>query len=109
MLTLQGEAPYRVLGFGSLTPGPPPARTHVGVVDIAVHANYTEAASSLLTELIARAVEKDVITLKAYVLSTDEAKVEWFAASGFDREAVLTGDVIIDGSEEDILILRRSL
>jgi hypothetical protein len=109
LLTVQGESPFRVLGFGSLTPGPPPARTHMGDVDIALHENYGDAAEPLISDLIARAVEKNLSDLRARILRSDDIKLDWFAAAGFQRESLLSGEVVVDGRKADVIVLRRSL
>jgi len=89
MLTLAGESTHRVLGFGSLTPGPAPLRNRTGVIDLALHNAYDEKHREMIAGLVEEASQRSVQTIEAYVSEEDDHKAEWFLQAGFQPAATL--------------------
>ena len=109
MCVLAGANPHRILGFGSLTPGPGAARRHRAVIDAAAHDHYGESAKAVIDWLIARCPELGIRAAEAYVASTDKQKAAWFASAGFRPAAELPRKLHVDGRDIDVTVLERSL
>ena len=78
MLTLEGEDPHRVLGLGSITPGPAPLRGHSAVIDALAHDNYSGGTRQLLDRLVETARQKDIDLLQAYAAAPDSRQSRAF-------------------------------
>ena len=89
MLTLAGESSSRVLGFGSLVPGPPPLRNRSALIDVAVHDHYAHGAQRIIDQLKKESRKRHIERLEAWVSESDFHKAAWFTDSGFSHEATL--------------------
>jgi len=102
---LIGEATHRVLGFGSLTPGPSPARQHKAVVDVAVHDHYVDCLPDLIEKLKDEAPPLEVQTLQTFVADPDQVKKECFLRAGFQPVAELPGQLNAGNRKIKVTIL----
>lgn len=109
MLTLEGEAPHRVLGLGSITPGSAPLRGHCAVIDALAHDNYPQGVDHLLAGLVERARQKGVAMLQAYAAATDSAKVEHFRSVGLTPVATMPEAIRLKGRPVDVTLLQGRL
>lgn len=109
MLTLAGEGPHRVLGLGSITPGPAPLRGHSAVIDALAHDNYPQGARDLLDRLVETARQKGIALLQAYAAATDSAKVEHLRAAGLTPVATLPEAIRLNGRPVDVTLLQGRL
>ena len=109
MRSLIGESPYRVLGYGSLTPGAAPVRNCTAVVDVAVHDNWGESAPVLISRLVEDAADRSVTAVEAYIAARDVQKRRWFEETGFMETAVLSEQLRIENQLCDVVLLRRRL
>ena len=109
MLTLKGEDPHRVLGLGSITPGPAPLRGHSAVIDALAHDNYPQGVRELLDRLVETARRKGTALLQAYAAATDNGKVEHFRAVGMAPVATLPEAIRLNGRLVDVTLLQRRL
>jgi predicted N-acetyltransferase YhbS/L-amino acid N-acyltransferase YncA len=82
MLTLAGGSPHRVLGFGTLTPEPGPARSHRAVLEVAAHDNYAAGASLLTDRLLREARARSLAGVQAYASENDRTKLRVFRQAG---------------------------
>ena len=105
MPMLIGDRAHRVLGFGSLTPGPAPARGHKAIIDVAAHDHFIDYLPKLLEELQKEARRLEVQTLQAFVAEKDQAKKELFSRAGFQPVAELRGELKIPGRKLDVTLL----
>jgi len=107
MAILVGEMAHRVLGFGTLTPGPGPARQHIAVVDVAAHDNYVDQLPKLIENLKGQAQSQSlgVQTLQAFVSDQDHFKKELFLAAGLQPVVELPGRLKVDGQNIDVTLL----
>lgn len=109
MISLIGAKAYRVLGFGSLVPGPAPAMGHYGIVDVAVHDSYESSGSQMIAELEKEARSRFMRTLVAHVAVADEAKLGWFKGQGFKQIGLLPEILMAEGNPVDVGILEKKL
>ena len=109
MTSFIGENPYRVLGFGSLTPGPSPLREKTAIIDVALHDNYAGTAPQFIRNLVENARQKGIDTVEAYLASGDTGKKAWFENEGFRQTAVLPRQVCIEGDFADVSLMHRRL
>ena len=109
MLTLEGEGPHRVLGLGSITPGPAPLRGHSAVIDAVAHDNYAQGIRDLLDRLVDISRQKGIAMLQAYAAATDSAKVERFRSVGLTPVAMLPEAIRLNGRPVDVTLLQGRL
>lgn len=103
-----GEAAHRVLGFGSLTPGPAPARQHQAVVDVAAQDHYIDRLPDLLEHLKDEARRLEIQTLQAFVADQDQVKKETFLHAGFQPVSELSGQLQAGNREVNVAILQMA-
>ena len=108
MMTLVGESPHRVLGFGSLTPGPPPLRHRTAVIDMAVDDNYSDKAREMISALLKKAHKLDIRLLEAYLAEEDNHKATWFIQMGFEEVALLPNHFFSRESAVNVSLLHYS-
>lgn len=106
MLALEGEDPHRVLGLGSITPGPAPLRGHSAVIDALAHDNYPQGVKHLLDRLVETARQKGIALLQAYAAATDSSKVEHFRAVGLTPVAMLPEAIRLKDRPVDAILLQ---
>jgi GNAT superfamily N-acetyltransferase len=75
MCVLVGERAHRLLGFGTLTPGPGWSRAHVGVLDLAVAEPYDP--SDLLGVLVTAAKDRGTSSLMSFASTSDTRRRRW--------------------------------
>ena len=109
VLTLAGEGPHRVLGLGSITPGPAPLRGHSAVIDALAHDHYAQGVRDLLDRLVETARQKGIAVLQAYAAAPDSAKVEHLRAAGLTPVATLPEAIRLDGRPVDVTLLQGRL
>ena len=109
MISLIGTKAYRVLGFGSLVPGSAPAMGHYGAVDVVVHDSYESEASRMIVKLEEEAGTRALKTLLAHVAITDQAKLEWFTAAGFNRIGLVPGTLMTKEMLVDVAVFEKKL
>jgi len=97
MLTLAGASPYRVLGFGTLTPEPGPARGHRAVVEVVAHDNHEQGIELLIEGLMAEARRRNYRAVHAYVVESDQSKARYLRKAGFSSVAELPAQVRLGG------------
>ena len=105
MKMLIGERPHRVLGFGTLTPEPSPARNHIAVLDVAAHDNYIDQLPQLIETLKDEARSAGIEKLQAYVADQDQAKSQFLRHADLQPIANLHGQLKIDGRKMDVTVL----
>lgn len=104
---LVGEAPPRVLGFGSLTPGPAPGQNHAAVLDVAAHENYTDRIPDLIEHLQDEAKGLGLESLLAFVAKPDREKRDLLPAMGYRAAGQVEGALRLNGENIIVAILRR--
>jgi L-amino acid N-acyltransferase YncA/GNAT superfamily N-acetyltransferase len=107
LMMLVGDTAHRVLGFGSITPGPAPARHHKAVIDVATHDHYTDRLDDLVARLIAEAQRLEVRVLQAHVAESDETKRDCFVRAGFETLARLKQELRVGDKVIDVDLLER--
>lgn len=105
MRVLAGDAPNRVLGFGSLTPGHRPARRHIATIDFVVHDNYCADAPALLDDLLGSAPGLGIQHIEAFVAGPDLHKRELLEAAHFRPIAVLPDRLMLQDRSLPVEIL----
>ena len=108
MTMLVGEAAHRILGFGSLTPGPAPARTHKAVIDVSAHNSYIDYLPVLVEKLQTEAHNLKLQALQAFVADPDSVKKETFLRAGFKPIGQLGGELNTGSQEIDVTILEKT-
>lgn len=98
----------RILGFGTLTPGPGPAREHTATVDFALHDAYADAADALVAGLLDEAAAREITTLEAHIAVTDAGKRAVVDRAGFTPLARLLGELRLPDGGLDVVLLRRT-
>ena len=109
MLTLEGEDPHRVLGLGSITPGPAPLRGHSAVIDALAHDHYAQGERDLLDRLVETARQKGITLIQAYAAATDSGKVEHLRGVGLTPVATLPEAIRLNGRPVDVTLLQSRL
>ena len=104
---LVGDAANRVLGFGSLTPGPGSGRAHTAVLDLATHDHYENAADSIIEFLMDEARQRGIENVQAFVASQDETKKAWLENAGMQVVATLPDEIRVQARTIDVLVLER--
>ncbi len=105
MEMLIGELPHRVLGFGTVTPEPAPARDHLAILDVVAHDNYVDELPKLIDTLKNAARRLGIKTIQANVADHDQAKRQGLLRAGFQPIANLPGQLNIDGRKVDVTVL----
>jgi GNAT superfamily N-acetyltransferase len=105
MIMLVGEASHRILGFGTLTPGPAPGQTHKAILDVATHSHYSQEVGGILQELLHKAAELDIETVQACVAGPDEAKRAEFERLGMRPVGTFPNQIRIGHQRVDVTIL----
>jgi GNAT superfamily N-acetyltransferase len=109
MITLTGASAYRVLGFASLVPGPAPAMSQGGVIDVAVHDHYEADARQLIAELENEARSRAMKTLIAHVALVDKTKLKRFREKGFKQIGLLPEALSVQRGPFDVGVLEKRL
>jgi GNAT superfamily N-acetyltransferase len=99
MYVMAGEGAHRVIGFGTLTPGPGWSQAHVGVLDLAIAESYQPF--DLARPLVAAAKSEGLSTLMAYVASSDALKRRWLQSLDLSPVTRLPGAVRTPEGVED--------
>ena len=91
----------RVFGFGSVTRDPGPARQHIGIIEVATHANYESCLPEMLSHLVHGCRDRALRLVHAFVAAGDEIKRRCFRSEAFLETARLDaalrlGDQICD-------------
>ena len=107
MCMLIGETNHRVLGFGSITPGPATEYRHKAVLDVATHDYYSDQAGSLIEWLLLKAVEKEVSCVQVYLAESDDKKFQWFNRLGFQIISKFPSHIKLQGKMVDVLLMER--
>jgi len=105
MTMLIGEAAHRVLGFGSLTPGPAPAQDHRAIIDVAAHDHYVDHVPELIETLKGAARDLGLQALQAFVADRDQVKKEFLVRAGFQPVGQLPGQLSVDNQKLDVIVL----
>ena len=105
MCMLIGESAHRVLGFGTLTPGPATEQRHKAVIDVTVHDNYEACVPDMLEWLRDAATRHKIEKVQAYVAQPDEKKRRWFQNIGLSPIASLPGQLSVNGEMTDVTVL----
>lgn len=108
LMMLVGETAHRVLGFGSLTPGPAPSRHHKAVIDAVTHDHYAQRLDDLVASLVEEAQQRGLGVLQAYVAETDGRKHDCFARAGFETVTRLRGELQAGDRLVDVDLLEKS-
>ncbi len=106
---LVGRSAHRILGFGTLTPGPGGGRAHKAVLDVVAHDNYEHEVDRMIEHLVAEARGRDIEVLQAFVASRDEKKRGWFEKAGMRVVATLRGEIKVQARSIDVLVAERHL
>jgi GNAT superfamily N-acetyltransferase len=106
MLTMAGESKHRVLGFGSITPGPPPVRNHTAGVDVAVADSYADQVGELMEKLLTECRKRNLLLLEAFVAETDRRKASWFLDAGFLEQAAAVSQLQVGKERIPVKLLR---
>ena len=100
MMVAHGTTAHRVVGFGSLTPGPGPLRAHRAVLEITAHDAHLAALDLLLEGLLAAATAGSegaadaaadhelggVVVVEARVAEREQAKRAALSRHGFELQ-----------------------
>jgi len=105
MSVLIGESSHRVLGFGTLTPARGPSRGHKAVIDVATHDNYENCGPDILAFVLAKAAEREIKMVQAYVAVRDQIKLRWFQEAGLEQMVTLPGQLCVEGEMIDVIVL----
>jgi len=109
MVMLIGEKTHRVLGFGTLTPGPGPNRRYKGLIDLAVHDNYVDQAERIIERLLSEAKQKQIEVAQAYIAGKDQQKGEIFRRAGFAPIARLSEQLRVGDQAIGVELLERKV
>ena len=107
MLALIGETEHRVLGYGTLVPGPRPAQDYRAQIDICLHDAYARHGREMVALLIQKGRKGDIEVFEAGLAETDSAKLKWFTANGFRSVARLQDRLHLRDRSVDILLLEQ--
>ena len=107
MFSLIGNAAHRVLGFGSLTPGPAPGRNHTAILDVAVHDHYLDQLPQLIERLVESGTAMDKYLL-AYVADQDQVKKRCLLDAGFSAAGRLPASLRMNGRLLDAIALSKA-
>lgn len=99
----------RVLGVGTVTPGPKGAGAHRAKIDFATHENYAPRLDELLARLLADAASREVSIIETLIAETDRSKLEVLSRAGFEPIATLPGHLRLRHGYTDVLQLERRL
>ncbi|MCH2203784.1 MAG: GNAT family N-acetyltransferase [Fuerstiella sp.] len=108
MLTLASQNHSRVFGFGALTPGPSPGRTHQAILDVAAHDRYCQHMGEIIDRLRHESIQRGVEVLRAYVAPEDSAKTSALTRAGFRPAARLPNHFQLRNSIVDAIILEAT-
>ncbi|MBM3801191.1 MAG: GNAT family N-acetyltransferase [Acidimicrobiia bacterium] len=109
MCVVAGEAPHRILGFGTLTPDPGVARRHKAVIDVAAHDAYDSELDVMVCHLLERAKERQIESVQAYVAVWDRRKADRFKRFGFRPIATLPGQLRVAEQNVDVEVLESEV
>ncbi len=101
---LIGDAPNRILGFGTITPGPSPAQQHTAQLDFVVHDHYEDTAQSLLEELLTAAADRDIRHLEITVADRDHHKQQCLQAAHFQKTKTHQPDLLLKSGPEPVQV-----
>jgi len=98
------DSNHRVVGTtysSSLRAG---SQSHVKTVDLLVHPNYFREAVQLLKTLIEKLSDGKIEKLQAYAAATDDSRVKILRLCGFEKEAIMRGQLRIGSKKIDLEI-----
>src|SRR5262249_24778037 len=104
-----GATHHRVLGFGTLTIEPAPARSHRGIVDAVAHDHYAGSLNRLVDQLISEARGRGLECVRAFVAAPDAGKKDLFRTAGFRAVATLAAQLRVGDRLIDVDLLELSL
>ena len=107
LLGLVGESQHRVLGYGTLVPGPRPAQGHRAEIDICLHDAYASHGREMVAHLIHEGRKQNIEIFEAGLAETDSTKLEWFTSNGFCSVAQLQDRLLLRDRSVDILLLEK--
>lgn len=109
MSMLVGEAAHRILGFGTLTPGPGPGQSHQAIIDVITHDNYTQEADRILRDLFRKAARLPIQSVQSYVAASDDRKRGLLERFGMRALATLPDQLKIRDHLEDVVLLEGNI
>ncbi|MCH2211289.1 MAG: GNAT family N-acetyltransferase [Fuerstiella sp.] len=109
MLTLASQSGSRVFGFGSLTPGPSPGRTHQAVLDVAAHDRYSGSLGEIIDRLRYEATQRGVEVLRAFVGTEESLKTSALTVAGFRPAGRLSDHFQLRNGAMDAIVLDAKL
>lgn len=110
MLVLTGATAHRVLGFGSLTPGPGSARRWLADVDFVCHGHYRKDGPALLGALVhAARWTRTIQALRLYTADVDEWKRRCAADLGFGTPEASTEALRLNGRQVGLRVQEMAL
>ena len=109
MCVLIGETAHRILGFGTITPGPAKGQSHKAVMDVMTHRNYEHEADRLIRHLLHKADQFNIKSVQAYVASRDVTKQRWFESVGMRHVTTLPGQIRAADESVDVTVLEHDV
>ncbi len=108
MRVLTGDTTSRVLGFGTVAPGPAPLRHSVVVIDLVTHDTYSEDSVMLLASLTDDGHRLGAQRAVAYLAVRDRVKRELFLSNGYRVIGSLPQELTMGSNQIDVDILEYS-
>jgi len=72
---------------------------------MATHDNYENCGPDILGFVLAKAAEREIKMVQAYVTVREQIKVRWFQEAGLEQVVTLPGQLCVEGEMIDVIVL----